>query len=220
MNNREDIIRLILADDYPVTRAGIRRLLSQATDIEIIGEAGDGLEAQRLTFELHPHVLLLGLQMPGPRPYEVAEWVFTNCPETNVLVFTAHDRNVYLADMIDAGAVGFLKKDGATAQNLIEAIRRAVRGEMLFDPEQVQRARQWRETIGAKWNSLTAREREVLMLVAQGKTDQEIADNLQIKVKTAGHHLSRILGKLEVASRTEAAVWAINESFADKSSGV
>jgi DNA-binding NarL/FixJ family response regulator len=111
MNNRKDFIRLILADDYPVIRAGIRDLLSQASDIEIIGEAGDGLETQRLTFELHPHVLLLDLQMPGPRPYEVAEWVQEKCPETIILVLTAHDRNVYLAEMMDAGAVGFLKKD-------------------------------------------------------------------------------------------------------------
>lgn len=220
MNNRKDIIRLILADDYPVTRAGIRGLLSQAADIEIVGEACDGLEAQHLTLQLRPHILLLDLQMPGPRPHEIAEWVFKHCPETIVLVFTAHNRDEYLAEMMDRGVAGFLKKDSTTAQNLMRAIRRAVQGEILFDPEQVKRARQWRETIGAKWNNLTAREREVLMLMAKGKTDKQIGDHLQIKVKTVGHHLGRILRKLEVTSRTEAAAWAINEGFADKGSGV
>jgi len=215
MSSTEEIIRLVLADDHPTTRAGIRSLLSEAPDIQIVGEAQDGLEAQQLTSQFRPHILLLDLQMPGLRPAEVERWVRTHCPETITLVLTAHDRNAYLVDMIDAGVVGFLNKNEATASQLINAIRRAVRGVILFDAEQLERARCWRETIGAKWHRLTDREHQILTLIVQGKTDREIASELNLKLKTVNNHVSKILDKLEVASRTEAAVWVVKEGLID-----
>jgi NarL family two-component system response regulator LiaR len=214
MNESKSTLRLVIADDHPTTRAGIRAILAQASDLLVIGEAQDGFEAQRLVAELKPHILLLDLQMLGPRPAEVEKWVRTHYPETITLVLTAHERDAYLASMADAGAAGFLSKSRPPEQ-LIAAIRRAAHGEILFDSEQLARIRRWREEVGQRWYSLTEREREVLTLIAQGKTDQQIADELHLHVKTAKNHVSNILHKLNVATRTEAAVWAIHEGFVD-----
>ncbi len=214
MDNPHPAIRLLLADDHPATRAGIRVILARAPDIFVVGEAQDGYEAQRLVAELRPHILLLDLQMPGPRPSEVEKWVRVHYPETITLILTAHERDAYLAGMADAGAAGFLGKNRPPEQ-LIDAIRRAAHGEILFDSEQLTRIRRWREEVGQRWDSLTERERQVLTLVAQGKTDQQIADELHLHVKTVGNHVSNILHKLNVVTRTEAAVWAIHEGFVD-----
>ncbi len=214
MDNPHPAIRLLLADDHPATRAGSRVILARAPDIFVVGEAQDGYEAQRLVAELRPHILLLDLQMPGPRPSEVEKWVRVHYPETITLILTAHERDAYLAGMADAGAAGFLGKNRPPEQ-LIDAIRRAAHGEILFDSEQLTRIRRWREEVGQRWDSLTERERQVLTLVAQGKTDQQIADELHLHVKTVGNHVSNILHKLNVVTRTEAAVWAIHEGFVD-----
>jgi two-component system response regulator DegU len=214
MNDFLLTIRLLLADDHPATRAGIRAILAQAPDILVVGEAPDGCEAQRLVAELQPQILLLDLQMPGLRSAELEKWVRTHYPDTITLVLTAHERDAYLAGMADAGAAGFLSKSRPPEQ-LIDAIRRAAHGEVLFDEEQLARIQRWREEVGRRWDSLTEREREVLTLVARGKSDQQIAEELHLHVKTVGNHVSSILKKLNVASRTEATVWAIHEGFVD-----
>lgn len=131
-------ITILLADDHPLALMGIRDLLAQAEDMEIIGEAEDGFQVQELVPTLRPNVLLLDLKMPGPRPAEIERWVRENFPETVTLVLTAHDRDRYLANMLEAGAAGYMDKN-ITAETLIDAIRRAVKGEILFDQEQLQR---------------------------------------------------------------------------------
>jgi len=211
----EKMIRVVLADDHVVTREGIRKMLAAATDLQIVGEAQDGVEAMQLAAQLQPDILLLDLQMPGPRPAEVERWVRANCPHTETLVLTAHDRRSYLAEMIDAGAVGYLHKSTTSAERLIAAIRSAAKGVILFEAEQMEQAQCWRETVGAKWNRLTEREREIMTLIVQGKKDKEIAKQLNIKLKTVGNHISSILEKLEMTSRTEAAVWVVKEGFID-----
>jgi NarL family two-component system response regulator LiaR len=213
--SQERVIRVVLADDHAVTREGIRKMLGVAADVQVVGEAQDGMEAMQLAAQLQPDILLLDLQMPGPRPAEVERWVRANCPHTETLVLTAHDRRSYLAEMIDAGAVGYLHKSTTSAERLIDAIRRAAKGAILFDAEQVEQAQRWRETVGAKWNRLTEREREIMTLIVHGKTDKEIAAQLSIKLKTVSNHVSSILEKLEMTSRTEAAVWAVQEGFID-----
>ena len=125
---------------------------------------------------------------------------------------TAHDRDVYLADVVEAGTAGFLTKEEA-GEALVEAIRRAVRGEILFTREQLARARQWREEVGQRWEGLTRREREVLTLVAQFQTDAEIARALCISEKTVGHHVSNILSKLNMTSRREAGRWVVEHKL-------
>ncbi len=214
MNNPPPTIRLLLADDHPATRAGIRAILAQASDILVVGEAQDGYEAQRLVAALRPHILLLDLQMPGLRSAELERWVRAHYPETITLILTAHERDAYLVGMADAGVAGFLGKNRPPEQ-LIDAIRRAAHGEILFDVEQLTRIQRWRAEVGQRWHSLTDRERQVLTLVAQGKTDQQIAEELHLHVKTVGNHVSSILSKLNVATRTEATVWAIREGFID-----
>lgn len=181
-------ITVLLADDHLLARAGIRKLLAEADDLEIIGEAESEFQVQELVAELRPNVLLLDLKMPGLRPAELEKWVRGNYPETVTLVLTSHDRDIYLAGMMDAGVSGYLSKD-VSSERLIGAIRRAVQGEILFDITQQTRANQWREDVGEKLTQLTNREREVLELLAKGKDSRFIAITLGISAKTVTFHI-------------------------------
>ena len=200
------MITLVLADDHAVARAGVRAILSTAPDIEIVGEAENGDEVQSLVAKTQPHILLLDLKMPGPHPAEIEKWVRTNYPNTVTLVLTAHDRDSYLTKMIDAGAAGLIDKS-ESGERLLGAIRRAASGEILFDRGQLDRARHWREATGAKWESLTNREREILRLLVQGFDNAHIAKMLTVTSKTVAYHVTNILEKLEVSSRQEAVAW-------------
>jgi two-component system, NarL family, response regulator LiaR len=202
----ENIITLLLADDHPLTLTGIRMAMSGFADIKIVGEAQNGEEAKELALALQPKILLLDLQMPGPRPSEIEKWVRENCPHTLTLVLTAHDRDAYLSNMIDAGAVGYLTKN-ETAENLIRAIRRAAMGEIVFTKEQFIRARQWKETIGDKVQSLTKREHKVLQLLTDGMDNYTISEELSITQQTVAYHVTNILRKLGVSSRHQAMAW-------------
>ncbi len=199
-------VSLLLADDDPIVRAGIRAVLSKASNIKIIGEAKNGVEAQQMVARLRPKILLLDLKMPGLSPTELEKWVRENHPETITLVLTAHDRDAYLAGMMEAGAAGYIAK-GESAEGLIGAIRRAAEGEILFDVEQFARARRWRETVSEKWSSLTERERQVFKLMAQGLDNKAIAQSLKITPKTTAFHVTHILEKLGVDTRQKAVAW-------------
>ena len=217
MDRADDAIRVLLADDHDVTREGVRAFLEEAPGIEVVGEARDGREAKRMAQTLRPDVLLLDLVMPGPRPSEVERWVRTHCPETVTLVLTAHDRDALLAEMMTAGAVGFLTKDKDTdVSRIVNAIRRAARGEMVYESEQVDRACRWRLEVEGRWARLTKRERDVLTRVVQGETNREIAEALCISEKTVEKHVGNVLKKLEVDSRTEAAVWAVDHDLVER----
>lgn len=207
MSKPSKTIHVLIADDHPVTRVGIRAVLEKAPDIEVVGEAKDGIEAKQMVAELRPNILLLDLVMPGLRPYKVEEWVRTNFPETITLVLTGHDRNSYLAKVLEAGAAAFLTKEEAP-QKLVEAIRRAARGEILITGGQLARADCWHQEVGERWESLTKREREVLTLMVDGQTTQQIVEVLTISECTVRTHIGNILGKLGVASRAEAIAWA------------
>ncbi len=200
-------VRVLLADDHPVVRAGIRAMLEKAPDIQVVGEATEGAEVQRLTAELYPQVLLLDLRMPGPPAEETVAWVRAHHPETAVLVLTAYDVNHYLARMVAAGAAGFVAKE-EVPERIVEAVRRVAQGEVLFSGEQLARARDWREEVGKRWESLTKREREVLTLMVRGQSTQQIAEALRVKASTIETHIGNILAKLNVASRAEAVAWA------------
>lgn len=161
MSEQNSPITILLADDHATTRAGIRALLDAAPDMQVIGEAENGLEAQRMVAELQPNILLL--------------------------------------DLVDKNE---------PAEKLLESIRRAARGEILFDDLQLARARRWRREAGDKWNCLSEREREVLRLLAnEGLDNTAIAERLSIAPKTASFHVEHIMKKLGVKSRLEAATW-------------
>ena len=200
-------IRVLLADDHPAMRAGIRAILEKASDIQVVGEAGDGEEARRLVEELHPQVLLLDLCMPGPKPEDTVVWVRAHSPETAVLVLTAHDIDAYLAAMVAAGIAGFVLKE-EVPEKIMGAVRRAARKEMILTGEQLARAHRWQEEVGARWESLTKREREVLALVAGGRSTLQIAEALTIETCTVETHIGNILAKLNVDSRAKAVAWA------------
>ena len=199
-------ISVLIVDDHPPLRAGVRAMLEKTHDIYVIGETGSSDEAEKLLTELHPKIILLDLKMPGFSPAAFEKWARENYPETITLVLTAHDRDAYLANMMDAGAAGYLEKD-ARAEQLIAAIRRAASGENLFDEQQKKRAQSWREEVEKKWNRLSVREKQVLRRLADGQSNKDIASGLGITTKTVDKHLEKIYEKLGVTSRAEAILW-------------
>lgn len=203
------MITILIADDEPMARAGIRAILSQADDFEIIGEAQDGFEVQEMIPKLHPKILLLDYQMPGPGAYKLEKWTRENYPETTALVLTAHNRDAYLSKMIDAGIAGFLLKN-ENAEQLILAIRRAAEGIICLSDEQIAKSKKWKQNIEARWANLSSREQEVLQSLALGEDNKTIANSLNISLKTVEFHMTNILKKLNVNSRNEAIVWMLN----------
>lgn len=210
MPSQKKIITVLIADDHPSWIEGVRSIISKASDMHVVGEVQNGDQIKQKVAELQPDILLLDLVMPNHNPTELEEWVRTNYPETITLVLTAHDRDVYLSGMMEAGAAGYLDKKLRAGQ-LISAIRRAARGEFLFDKEQLKRARRWREDVTAKWESLTSREREALQLLTDGQDNHAIAASLGISINTVEKHLKNIYRKLEVTSRTEAVHWWVEK---------
>jgi DNA-binding NarL/FixJ family response regulator len=200
------MIRVLIADDHPLTRMGIRAVLESAADIQVVGEARDGVEVKQMVPELCPDVLLLDLVMPGPTAWEIEEWVQVHCPETVTLILTAHNRDYYLTRAVEAGVSGYLTKDQAP-QLLLETVRHAARGEALILKEFLDRARRWRKDVWERWERLTDREQEVLRLLVQGLDNATIAVTLSITMRTTESHITSILKKLDVSSRLEASTW-------------
>jgi len=204
-------ISVLIADDHPLARKGIRSILDMTPDIKIVGEAKDGDQIKKLVADLQPQVLLLDLKMPDLSPAELEKWVRGSYPETITLVLTAHDRNAYLASMMEAGAAGYLDKKLRAGQ-LISSIRRAAHGEILFDKEQIERAHHWMEEVSRKWDDLSGREREVLQMLTEGAENKEVAASLGITINTVEKHLASIYRKLNVTSRSEAILWWFENS--------
>ncbi|MBI1794117.1 MAG: response regulator transcription factor [Chloroflexi bacterium] len=208
-------ITVLLADRQSLFCAGLQTSLTSAKDIQIVGEAQDGFETQKLVAELRPQILLFEINMPGPHPLELQEWVRKHAPETITLVLTAQDRDNDLAMMMEAGVAGYLYKH-ESAEELENAIRRAAQGEILFDQAQLARARQWQEEVGSKLKQLTHRERDLLQLVVMGKTDKQISLELGLVERTVRYHLQKIYEKLGVSTRVEAAVQAVKWGLIQK----
>ena len=203
-----EIIRVLLADDHPTLRVGLRILLDQAPDVEVVGEAEDGAEALALIEATQPDVAVLDCQLPGMGGPQVAAEIKQRGLPTKVLALSAYDEDHYLRGMWSAGALGYLLKSEAPGA-IVAAVRTVAQGEQLWTVEQLARVRHWREEVEQRWKSLTEREREVLLLVATGKSNREIADRLCITEKTVEKHVSNVLGKLMLVSRTEVALWAV-----------
>jgi DNA-binding NarL/FixJ family response regulator len=202
------MIRVFIVDDHPVVRNGLRALLNAQPDIVVVGEASEGEGALRQIEALRPDVVLLDCCLPGLEGLAVATAIRERHPAVSVLALSAYDDDRLLWGMWAAGAVGYVLKD-EPLERILAAVRAAGRGETGFRPEQVERALRWWEETGRKWESLTEREREVLVRMAEGKSNRKIAADLWISEKTVEKHVGRILEKLGVNTRIEAAIWAV-----------
>jgi NarL family two-component system response regulator LiaR len=209
-------IRVLIADDHAILRKGIRALLSTEPDIEVVGEAGDGAEALDQAETLKPDVILMDLVMPKMDGIEATRQVTASQQDVRVLVLTSFAADDKVFPAIKAGALGYILKDTGP-DDLVRAIRQVHRGEPTLEPE-IARKVLFELAQPPKQpptrDPLTGRELEVLRFLAQGKSNREIADELVLAELTVRTHVSNILGKLHVANRTQAALYALKEGLA------
>ncbi|MFB3099780.1 MAG: response regulator [Acidimicrobiia bacterium] len=203
-------VRVVIADDHPVVRAGLRGMLEPESDIEVVGEATNGREAVSLVGRLEPEVVLMDLQMPELDGVAATKQIRDRYPETNVLVLTTFDTDADITRAISAGATGYLLKD-APRQDLFQAIRAAARGESVLTPAVASRLMSKMRGPGVQ--SLSEREIEVLTQVADGNSNKEIAGKLYISEATVKTHLVHIFGKLGVDDRTAAVTVALEQGI-------
>lgn len=206
-------IRVLLADDHPVVRTGIRSLLDSAVGIDVIAEAATGEETLELVASLNPDVLLLDMEFPDLRGGEIAKQLAGSHPEVRILALSAHDDGEFISTMLSNGASGYLLKEEVPDQ-IIEAVRGVARGEKgWLSRKAASKLSTIMETENRSDHELSPRELEVLTEVTQGKTNAEIGFTLGISEKTVEKHLDSVFRKLDVYSRVEAAVLAVREGI-------
>jgi DNA-binding NarL/FixJ family response regulator len=206
------MIGVLLADDHDLVRAGLRMLLEPEADLEVVGEAPDGATAVDLAHALRPDVVLMDIRMPGLDGIEATRRITGTLPGTRVVILTTFDRSQLVYDALLAGASGFLLKDGP-GDRLVAAVHAVVRGEELLAPSITRRlvaefTRAGREGPPRGYEHLTAREAEVLELVARGRSNAEIAAELVVSIQTVKTHVARMLAKLGLRDRVQAVVLA------------
>jgi len=211
-------LRVILADDHQVIREGLRTLIEEQNDMEVVAEASDGREAIRLCGEMKPDVVVMDVAMPDLNGIEATRQVVSECPSTRVLALSMHADKHYAAGMLGAGASGYVLKDCAFDE-LANAIRRVAKGSTYLSPtvEGIV-LRDYVERLSGEggesaFSVLTDREREVLQLVAEGHTTKQIAEDLHVSVKTVESHRQNIMDKLEIRSIAELTKYAIREGL-------
>ena len=213
------MIDLLLVDDHDLMRAGLRALLEREAGLRIVGEAGDGQEAIRLSRELRPDVILMDISLPGGLGgLEAAESILGERPETRVLFLTQYENGEYIRRAIRLGAHGYLPKRSASSQ-LVDAIRAVARGERYLHPvaagELIEMVASGGALADDDYDRLTSREKQVFKLLAEGRTSREIAKYLGISLKTAMTHRSNLMGKLGLHSRTELIKFAVRARILD-----
>lgn len=211
-------VRVLIVDDHPLVREGLRTMLHGVDDVALVGEASDGLEAIKAAADFKPDVVIIDVRMTGLDGIEATRRIKDQRPETAVLVLTVLEEPDYLLEAVRAGASGYLLKD-CSRQQLLNAIRTLRAGGSLLDPETIGRLLQHlRRPPGAPAEDgasspLTAREVEVLRLLCEGRNNKEIADILVVSVNTVKTHVKRIMSKLNVSDRTQAAIKALKEDL-------
>jgi two-component system response regulator NreC len=210
-------ISIVLADDHPVVRRGMQTLLEAEPDFAIIGEAGDGLESVRLVENLQPDVLILDLMMPGLSGLEALRIIRKRSPRTRVVVLSMHDTHAFVAEALMNGATGYVLK-GSDELNLVRAVREAAGGRRFLSPPVTERAidayiEQARAASLDPHDTLTAREREVLQLTAEGKTGPEIAARLHISHRTVENHRANLMRKLLLKNQSELVRYALRRGL-------
>lgn len=211
-------IRVLIADDHAVLRQGMRHLLEQEKDLEVVGEAGDGEQAIKLVSELRPDIVLMDIVMPKLNGVDATKSIKKVCPTTNVLILTAYSDIRYILGLLEAGACGYLLKS-ARSEEIVGAIHGVYSGESVLDPV-VTRKLLKRVIGGSKGDSggeareqLSLREIEILKLAARGMSNKDIAHTLFLSERTVKAHLTNIFNKMGVGCRTDAIIKGLREGF-------
>jgi two-component system response regulator NreC len=208
-------IRILLADDHAVVRQGFRMILAGQPDMEIVGEAGNGREAVELAEKLLPDVIVMDVTMPELNGIEATRRLQTSTPHSRVLALSMHKDSVYVREILRAGARGYLLKD-AIDSDLLAAVRAVSRGEGYLSPVISDAVlSDYRKHVTNPIDLLTSREREVLQMIAEGKTNKEIATILNLSVYTVDAHRGRIMEKLNLHSTTELVKFAIRNGLTE-----
>lgn len=211
-------IRVLVADDHAIVRAGVRLLLESEADMEVVGEAVDGQEALEKAQRLQPDVVLMDIAMPGTSGLEATRRIKEHNPRIQVLALTMHEDERYFFQIIQAGAAGYVVK-GASPADLLAAVRAVSQGQAYLYPsvarrlldDYLRRVEAGEETGGIE--NLSAREKEVLKLIAEGLTSREIAQRLYLSANTVERHRANIMGKLNLHSRTELIKYALRKGL-------
>jgi two-component system, NarL family, response regulator NreC len=211
-------VKILLADDHSLLREGLRLLLERQPEFAVVGEAGDGRDAVRLAEELHPDVVVMDIAMPELNGIEATLRIVNGLPRTSVLILSMHHDESYVARALKAGARGYLLKDSLKA-DLLNAVTAVTQGRSFFSPK-VSRILQedyMRKLTGGdvedSFDLLTDREREILQLVAEGKTNKEVASRLGLSVHTVDTHRGNILQKLNLHSVPELILYAVRKKI-------
>lgn len=210
--------RVLVVDDHTLIRQGIVGLLNSQPDLEVVGQAGSGQEAIAAAIELNPEIVLMDISMPGVSGLNATREIKEQLPEVQVIILTIHDREDYLFEALRAGAAGYVLK-GADVQDLLAAVRSAMRGEVYLYPsvaktlvgDYLRRARSG--DAAESYGGLSDREREILNLIAQGKTTAEIAAELFLSPHTVGSHRDHIMTKLDLHSKAALIRYAIEKGL-------
>jgi two-component system response regulator NreC len=211
-------IRVLIADDHAIVREGLRALIEVQPDIEVVAEATNGEEAVSKTQEVQPDIVLMDITMPGTNGLEATQQIRQHNPDVRVLVLTMHESDDYFFRTLEAGASGYFIKGGSSSE-LISALRAVWHGDVVLYPtmakkllsDYLQRVRAGQDK--ENYDGLTSREREILKLIAEGNTNQEIAEILIISVATVQTHRAHIMTKLGLHSPTELIKYALRQGF-------
>ncbi|QNB46929.1 response regulator [Thermanaerosceptrum fracticalcis] len=219
----QEKIRVIIVDDHPLVREGLRKVLTLDDEIEVIDEAGDGQGAINLARRLRPDVVLMDINMPGTNGIEATRVIKREIPSTGIIALTIHEEEEYVLELVRAGVSGYVLKDIAPAK-LLETIKTVAKGPSVIDPgitnklfgelNRLSKRRKEKE----EWETLTDREMDVLQLMSQGCSNKEIARSLTISEKTVKNHVTNIFRKLQVEDRTQAVLFAIKHRLVDLNS--
>jgi len=217
MMTATETIRVMLVEDHTMVRQGLAAILANARDIEVVAETGDGKAAVELAQRLQPDIILLDISMPGMNGLEAAGLIREASPASRILFLTMYADDEYVVQALRCGAAGYLVKD-ANAETLIEAIRRVHRGESYLSPTVSQAL--IRKVVGEEtaapsdpYNNLTPRERQILQMIAESKTNRQIAEELKISIKTVQTHRANLMNKLDIHDQTSLVKYAIRRGL-------